>query len=175
MQQCVIFLSAETSAGLSFFQIPRKTNKMTIGKRIKELRGKMTQAEFGPKNGVSRNTVTRYELGEVPPNSIFLETLCKKYSVQPNWLLLGKGPKHWGEEQEQQPKPTSNGKVLVSNFEDPFITDIKLFVNEMAGKDPSWRHWFKMELIRKIDVFREWWEPRQPKKGEDDINQSNVA
>lgn len=148
---------------------------MELGDRIREIRGKTNITSFCNQFGIHRNTLPRYESGERLPDAGFLKSLCEAYSLHADWLLLGEGPKHWGEEQEQQATPTTNGNGhQVSHLEDPFITDIKLFLNEMTGKDPEWRSWFKMELIRKIDIFREWLEEKQ-KKVNSDNSKTNAA
>ena len=59
-----------------------------IEKKIRQLRGKEPQAEFGARFGISRNTVMRYESGERKPDSDFVAALCREYKVEANWLLL---------------------------------------------------------------------------------------
>lgn len=64
---------------------------MNLGERLKKLRGDENQTTFGSRFGASRNTVMRYESGERTPDAEFIAALCKHYSVNPSWLLLGEG------------------------------------------------------------------------------------
>lgn len=62
-----------------------------IGERIKTIRGSQTQQEFADLIGVGRTTLIRYEAGERMPDAEFLIKLNVLYSIQPLWLLTGKG------------------------------------------------------------------------------------
>ena len=68
-----------------------------VGERIKAIRGGMTQQEFADLLGVSRKTITRYEAGSHLPDAEFLIKLNVLYSIQPLWLLTGKGQDVAGE------------------------------------------------------------------------------
>lgn len=59
---------------------------------IKQLRGKRTQADFGRLLGVPKNTVLRWEAGQVKPNSTnaeHLSTLAEKEQFLADWNLVG--------------------------------------------------------------------------------------
>ena len=71
---------------------------MTIGDRIKEIRGKVSRDDFAALFGVNRTTVQRYEIYEREPGSEFISAVCKKYNINANWLLFGNGPKYLEEE-----------------------------------------------------------------------------
>ncbi len=68
-----------------------------IGKRIEELRGKVSREAFAAELGVHAQTLARYEKGERLPDSTFLENISKRFNVAPAWLLLGEGPMHGAE------------------------------------------------------------------------------
>ena len=67
---------------------------MSLGDRIKELRGEEKQASFGAHFGKNRDTIRRYETGITQPDSDFLQAICREYQVSPTWLLLGDGEKN---------------------------------------------------------------------------------
>jgi len=67
-----------------------------IGERIRQLRGKEPQADFGVKFGLSRNTVMRYESGARDPDAGLILALCQEYNINAHWLITGEGPKHLG-------------------------------------------------------------------------------
>ncbi|MDQ5987987.1 MAG: hypothetical protein CSYNP_03740 [Syntrophus sp. SKADARSKE-3] len=67
---------------------------MSISKRLKNIRGKMTQREFADTLSVHTNTVARYERGERLPDADYLERVYKRFSISPEWLLTGIGIKN---------------------------------------------------------------------------------
>jgi transcriptional regulator with XRE-family HTH domain len=68
--------------------------KMTIGERIKEVRGSLSRDVFAEQMGVVRNTVQRYEMYGTRPHIDFIESICKAYKINADWLIFGKGPKY---------------------------------------------------------------------------------
>ena len=67
-------------------------NKGLFG-RLKEIRGKTSQRDFSSQLGIHWNTYANYEIGKRNPDSDFIVRLCVLCSVNPIWLLFGKGPK----------------------------------------------------------------------------------
>ena len=65
---------------------------MSTGKRIKELRGPTTQAEFADILGIHKNTLGNYERGQRTPDVEFLALVSKKLGVSTHWLVFGEGP-----------------------------------------------------------------------------------
>lgn len=65
---------------------------MTIGERIKELRGTIPQDEFSKRIEVHKNTVGRWERGERSPDSADLNKILTTFpDINPTWLLTGEG------------------------------------------------------------------------------------
>ena len=60
-----------------------------IGQRIKIVRGKATQQEFASMLEVGRASLTRYELGERPPDLEFVDKLYNVCKIDPLWLMTG--------------------------------------------------------------------------------------
>jgi transcriptional regulator with XRE-family HTH domain len=59
---------------------------------IKQLRGKRTQAEFGSLLGAPKNTVWRWEAGQVRPDARYsarLTELAERESFLRDWQLVG--------------------------------------------------------------------------------------
>ncbi|MDD2468731.1 MAG: helix-turn-helix transcriptional regulator [Desulfobulbus sp.] len=140
-----------------------------IGGRIAKARGEKTQPVFAEELGISKNTLLRYEKGYSVPDVVIIRKICTLSEVSLEWLVNG--------EQCRSCENASIEKSLektcrINHLEDPFITDIKLWLNEMTSDDPGWRVWFKMELLSKIPKFKEWWEK---KRGGDAPKQSNAA
>jgi len=66
---------------------------MTIGDRIKEVRGKRSQDDFAQMHGIHRNTLSRWESGKRSPEYSFLRDITERHGLAPNWVLMGIGPK----------------------------------------------------------------------------------
>ena len=63
----------------------------SIADRILSVRGARKQSDFARDLGVNPNTLRAYEKGRATPGQDFLERLAVKFSVNPEWLLLGRG------------------------------------------------------------------------------------
>lgn len=79
---------------------------ITIGARMKHLRGKQSAADFCNALQVSTSAWYRYETGERKPDA---ETLVKlaEQGFNPSWILTGKGSERIGGESEQSDLPWS--------------------------------------------------------------------
>lgn len=51
----------------------------------------LSLSRFAQRTGVSKNTLINYRDGATSPSAEFLETICREFSVSPDWLLLGSG------------------------------------------------------------------------------------
>lgn len=61
----------------------------SLGKRIKEARGSLTQDEFARAIGVSKISLSRYEHDERTPDAAVLIRICETYGIDPAGLLMG--------------------------------------------------------------------------------------
>ena len=64
---------------------------MTLGERIKTIRGRLTQKEFGGKLGVSLAAIQNYESTDSIPKGDVLQRINGEFGVDINWLLTGEG------------------------------------------------------------------------------------
>jgi SOS-response transcriptional repressor LexA len=67
--------------------------KIVIHNRLKKIiqDSGLSLARFAQKTGVSKNTLINYRDGVTSPASSFLESVCREFSADPCWLLLGEG------------------------------------------------------------------------------------
>ena len=65
---------------------------MSIGERLKKLRGQLSQEEFGNLVGASKAAVGAYERNAQIPGSAFIISTCDRFSIEHKWLLTGQGP-----------------------------------------------------------------------------------
>lgn len=77
-------------------------NLIEIGRRIEELRGRLSQSDFSGKIGVDRKTVGTWERGERLPDTKALLALWSEFDADPAWVLTGKGFEPSGNEDERE-------------------------------------------------------------------------
>lgn len=67
-----------------------------MNERIKKLRKelKMTQKDFAEKIKVSPNSIARYELGDRKPSDAIINSICREFDINEDWLRTGKGEMH---------------------------------------------------------------------------------
>lgn len=118
---------------------------MNLSERIKFIRGKLSAVEFCEPLSIHKNTLYGYESGKNLPNADVLEGICRHYDVNPTWLLMGEGPIRPGE-----------GSGKIAQLEDPTITELKLWLNELRGDEPGIYFWFRVELQKKFPEYKEW-------------------
>lgn len=58
-----------------------------FSKRLKELRGNMSQEQLAKKLGVSRGSISFYENGDRTPDILFLDSVSKYFEVSTDYLL----------------------------------------------------------------------------------------
>lgn len=63
------------------------------GARLKEIRGNLSQEEFGALLGASRKQIADYESERTEPDMQFLATLTAKFNIAMEWVITGKGAK----------------------------------------------------------------------------------
>lgn len=65
---------------------------MTIGERLKLIRGALSQDDFSKQLGVSKAAVGAYERDAQIPGSTFIISVCGHFHISHRWLLTGEGP-----------------------------------------------------------------------------------
>ncbi len=70
------------------YKIPIKADKKQIGKKLKELRGKLNLSQQALANecSFSQATYSSYETGKYLINSMTIYTICKTYNISMEWL-----------------------------------------------------------------------------------------
>lgn len=65
---------------------------MTLGDRIKAVRGPLSRDKFAPQTGISKTALVNYETNERTPPSDYLVKILEQFpSINPAWLLMGEG------------------------------------------------------------------------------------
>lgn len=126
---------------------------MTLGERLKFLRGGESQTSFGKKIGVSQSSLSTYELDSRAPDATTLQVICKLYKVSPEWLLFGTGPtyRELSADNGEEKKETSDmSDVLDSREYTQHVENIDLEINKMS--DMSDVRGIQREIF---DFFRE--------------------
>lgn len=73
-----------------------ETPSKSMGERIREIRGNLSQNEFARRLNVSQSSVGRYEHDSVP-DANFLKAIYTEFEVNLNWLVSGEGPRFLNE------------------------------------------------------------------------------
>lgn len=71
---------------------------MTLGERLKKIRGGLGQSHFAKKIGVSQSSLSLYEIGSRVPDATTLGVICNNFRISPEWLLMGTGPMYRDEQ-----------------------------------------------------------------------------
>lgn len=69
---------------------------MTVGDRIRILRGNDSRKTLGLKLGVDQATIARYENNQRVPDIDFVSSLCRLYGVTADWLICGEMQETFG-------------------------------------------------------------------------------
>lgn len=97
---------------MSASEIPRERaslDGLTVGERLKQVRGEVSQDTFAQRLGVSRKTLIRYESGERLPDMDFMLALHSKLQIPPMWLMTGAADSLSG-------AMTKNEKFLIDTY-----------------------------------------------------------
>ncbi len=78
----------------------------TVSERLVTLRGNKSRRAFAEELGAKESTLRNYEQGTTQPTAEFLEHICNKLRISPQWLLLGHGPM-----KQDEPDSPSSPKV----------------------------------------------------------------
>lgn len=73
----------------------------TLAARIEFIRGSQSRRSFAQEMDTTESTLRNYEKGVSVPDAIFLENICKKLRILPEWLLLGRGPMREDDDSKQ--------------------------------------------------------------------------
>ena len=84
---------------------------LSLGERIKKIRGKKSQGQFAQELGFSKNSLGFYERDERTPNATAIATIVSVCGVSPYWLLMGEGPMYLDNTARQEQTPTQPTSV----------------------------------------------------------------
>ena len=111
---------------------------MTLGKRIRQIRGDESQDAFANRLNINKNTLGFYERDERTPNATFVADICKQELISSDWLLYGEGPMRRGEKAIEAPQPVA--VPAVQPIEDDWkMTDMVTMTVEVLESDTIYR------------------------------------
>ncbi|NSW84786.1 MAG: helix-turn-helix domain-containing protein [Syntrophobacteraceae bacterium] len=121
---------------------------VSLGERLESLRGGHSIAEFAEMFGIHKNTYTNYVKRKNAPDSKFITSVCQKFGVNANWLLMGVGPKfldkHGIHPDDTMEYPGEERFVMIPLIE-TWITDREgeIIHDGVVDYLPFSRGWFK--------------------------------
>jgi len=129
---------------------------MSLGERIKKVRGNLSQAEFIRRLKIHRNTLPRYESGERSPDADFLNRLCREFNINPTWILTGEGPMGRGEEAQGEGSLHDLKRRREDRFVDKFLAELDNYLSSQEKEEPGYRAWFRIECKKRFpELFKE--------------------
>jgi len=114
---------------------------MTLGNRIRELRGNVSIAEFSSELEIHRNTLLNYESDKKRPNADLLVALCNKFEANADWLLLGIGEKYREDKKKQEAQ-----QIDIAALTNAIDTIEQILQDKRKTMEPT----HKAEIIAKI-------------------------
>jgi len=75
---------------------------MSIGDRIKMVRGTLTQKQFALKIGAGQRSIYSWEVGHAAPGAKSLEAIHRVFGVDIHWLLTGEGERYIKKDDSQE-------------------------------------------------------------------------
>ena len=102
-----------------------------VGARLKLLRKewKLNQVQMADRIKVSESSYSKYEKGEVFLNYWSMELLLKEYNVSSDWLLFGKGPRHFMDKPDQEKVMEETAEPLKNR-----IAELETALSELQGR-----------------------------------------
>jgi transcriptional regulator with XRE-family HTH domain len=107
-------------------------------------------AQFAQKTGVSKNTLINYRDGITSPAAVFLESICREFSTDPGWLLLGEGNAEAGVAAQGPGEVTNEDYVLIPLLESRVTAgpEGEILYGEIADRYP-FKEWWVEKLVGK--------------------------
>ncbi|WP_312421358.1 helix-turn-helix domain-containing protein [Anaerospora hongkongensis] len=133
-----------------------------VGKRLKLVRGRLTQEAFASTLGVSASYVKKTELGG-KPSLKYLTNIAADYVVSLDWLLLGNFAIETTNAAAIQPKSILENSAAYQTeakqqspvtAEDPELAEmVKTLTDIMSSGDPNLRAWGKIQFRHAFDAY----------------------
>ncbi|MGE5550998.1 MAG: helix-turn-helix domain-containing protein [Bacteroidota bacterium] len=119
--------------------------KTDIGRRVRKIRGEMSQKEFAEALGTAPTYISDIERGRTKPSLELLTSIIGKYGVSIDWIITGK---------EQSPPPT----IPVRPCEDP---DLEAMMEALRGfwreGDEDKRAWLRLQFWAALPLVADWY------------------
>ena len=124
---------------------------MDINNRIRAIRRttNLTQAEFGSRLGVSRDTIANMENGRMNINSLQITSICREFHVSEPWLRSGEGEMFVESSKEDQLMEWA-GDVLRDRdeaFRKRFVT----MLSQLPPEGWKWLEWMALKILEEHD------------------------
>jgi transcriptional regulator with XRE-family HTH domain len=107
-----------------------------IGKRLKELRGSISQTLMGKKFNMPLRTYQSYEYGQRVPPSYILSDIAKEYNTTVEWILTGETELEKARMREQCLR-AADTEELIGRIEESLVREEKLIYKYCQGRSAS--------------------------------------
>lgn len=118
-----------------------------IGKRLRTVRGNLSQKSFGEAVGISRSYVSDVENGRVKPSLEYLVAVAEHYDVSLDWVLLG--------------RETAGSNVI--DLVDADLREMQDYLQyAWIGANSDMRGWIKIQFQNAFSGFMGWRQKKEP-------------
>jgi len=129
---------------------------MTLGERIKLIRGEVSREKFSPMTGISKTTLVNYETGASSPTAEYLNKLLIMFpEINPAWLLTGEGEMNKGYTIIRKDRPEGFGRAKELTYKIYPVGFRSRLQKEMGGLDDRKPVWLSKESGLPIDKIIE--------------------
>jgi len=124
---------------------------MSIGSRIKQIRGKVSREDFARKIGADKSTIQRYENEDNIPKGDILRRIHERFGVDLNWLLTGRGePYTIKEESGSFLKEPGSGKYYgITKYNMDITKEEQALINTLRKIGPEYARMFYFAAAEK--------------------------
>ncbi len=98
--------------------------------RIKKIRKELdlTQQKFADKLGIKRNTIAMYEMGKTYPSKQTINSICREFNVNEEWLQNGTGEMF-------APDASNEVEQLVKKYH--LSSGMQIFIEKLVNTKPE--------------------------------------
>jgi transcriptional regulator with XRE-family HTH domain len=125
----------------------KQATKKVIHDRLKKIihGSGLPLGRFAEKTGVCKNTLINYRDGATSPPAVFLESVCREFSADPGWLLLGEGSGGAYSAEFESPGDGSEDYALIPLLDSRVTAgpEGEILYGEIADRYPFKRLWIE--------------------------------
>lgn len=108
-----------------------------MNKRLKEIRSRegLTLVQLAEKLSLTKDHVSRMELGKRPITKKNIDHICKTFNINPEWLITGEGRMYLSPVHDLDvPEDIKDIMEMICSFEDSDKEAVKIMITALYNK-----------------------------------------